>query len=144
MMKISPLIALFVFSIFAVGCGTAEDQNPIPPKPLQQQTKTADPPDTIQTESQDPIRLTATSLGNNQVQFTWSTSENLNSSGGFVIVRSVNPDPTYPENYYFTQSHERRSRIWINVPTGKQYFRICNLISSSCDKYSENIEVTVQ
>lgn len=132
------------------GCGNTAtvDETTAAAQPQESQTAeqpvNPEPTPTPAPAPPKPLQLDAKSIGNNQVQFAWTAIGDVNTNGGFVIVRGPQENPTYPNNYYFTQAPERRSRIWINVPSGKQYFRICNLVAGQCDQYSDNIEIEVQ
>ncbi|MCC6563358.1 SH3 domain-containing protein [Candidatus Uhrbacteria bacterium] len=76
-----------------------------------------------------------------KVKLTWVA--NVDASNGFKIVKSTEPNPTYPENSAEYVDTNTRSREW-SLPSGKTYhIRVCRYTGSGCDSYSNNVEVTV-
>ncbi|KXK26743.1 MAG: fec operon regulator FecR [candidate division WS6 bacterium OLB20] len=78
------------------------------------------------------------------VKLSWSVS-NLDVSGGFKVLKSTSPNPTFPANnlYYIGDGSKRHTTVQVN--DGKSYyFRICryNLNTGGCDVYSNTVQVT--
>lgn len=90
------------------------------------------------------IRLTATPTNDSSVSFAWEIGADAEYDG-FIIVRSLEPNPEHSgKNYWFRQHPTRRSVTWTPLPTGEWNFRICGLINNECADYSNNVTATIQ
>lgn len=88
------------------------------------------------------IKLSGSAVADG-IQLNWTVS-GLNASEGFKLVRSLNPNPTYPADNpkYFDGG---KSSAKVGLTDGKTYhFRVCRYNSStnSCDSYSNNVTIT--
>ena len=103
--------------------------------------------ETTNTTKNDEFTLSAESLGDGKVKFSWSLPEDIETDDekGFIIVRSENENPENDGlNYWIRQSSLNREASWINIPTGTQHFRICALLNEECAVYSNDIELEVK
>lgn len=95
------------------GCATCSND-------LKITTKTAN-------ESQDiygTISLNATYMGNYKVKLVWSLKGN--APYGFKLVKSLEPNPTYPgSDYVYLSSPDVRSYVWTFAYPGTYHFRVC-------------------
>ncbi len=76
-----------------------------------------------------------------KVKLSWVA--NVDTSGGFKVVKSTEPNPSYPGDSAEFVDANTRSREWA-LPAGKTYhIRVCRYTGSGCDSYSNNVEVMV-
>ena len=143
-MTISAKILSIAALVTLLGAGCSNPASP------QLQVKTAETdttitvtttPDVAAPLTDEGLKLTAAPLGNNEVKFTWSVPENLTSKDGYRIVRGPTENPTYPGNFWFHQAPGSSERIWINLPTSTQHFRICRFENNTCTAYSNTVVV---
>jgi hypothetical protein len=80
----------------------------------------------------------ATSAG---VKLTWKVN-GINALDGFKLVKSLEPNPTYPgSNYIYITDTAKREYVW-GILDGKTYnFRVCQYVGSKCAIYSNNVVV---
>lgn len=91
------------------------------------------------------LKLTAEAKGNASVQFNWEASEDLAKRAVvYRIVHGEEPNPTWPSTYYFQRGPMYREKLWMNLPLGKQNFRVCVVEGGQCTVYSNNVEVEVK
>ncbi len=107
------------------------------PAPVVTQTVTPTPAPQQQSSG---ISLSGAATGEG-IQLNWTVT-NLDVSGGFKIVKSSNPNPSYPNDNPMYVGGDARSQF-LNITGGGTYhFRICRYTGSGCDSYSNNITVT--
>ena len=97
--------------------------------------------------SNKELVLSAESLGDGEVKFSWTAPEGLDETNRFIIVRDeeINPEHTN-KNFWSRQNHLKREFTWIDVPTGEMHFRICLTEDDEkdlCTSYSNNVTLTV-
>lgn len=101
----------------------------------------------VATPSTDGFALAAESLGNGEVRFEWSVSEDLVSLT-YIIVRGDEVDPMHDgTNFWFRQHDPRRTATWIEQPVGTWHYRICQTVDKAgneCGAYSNDVEITVE
>ncbi|PIR03920.1 MAG: hypothetical protein COV59_01905 [Candidatus Magasanikbacteria bacterium CG11_big_fil_rev_8_21_14_0_20_39_34] len=120
------------------GCASESTYNP------QNSENTPTVEHTPSTQGAPSIELKALPNGDQSVHFEWSILGHLDVAEGMTLVRGKNPEPVYPTNYWFFQGPDRRQVTWINLPKGKEYFRICIMKDKKCSLYSNDVEVDVQ
>lgn len=80
-------------------------------------------------------------VGSGKVWLSWVA--NVDASNGFKIVKSTEPNPTYPENSAEYVDANSRNREWA-LSGGKTYYiRVCRYTGNGCDSYSNEVTVTV-
>ncbi len=91
------------------------------------------------------LELNAVSVSKRQVKFEWALSKALDEPNKFILLRSFEPDPTHDgETNWFRQHGTRRSVTWVNLPAGKQHFRMCTSVDGdTCYEYSNTVSHTV-
>lgn len=136
-MKKSILLGGIILCIFFIsGCGNDDAGS------NNENVQNTTPTNTSIVE--ESFMLEAESLGKGEVRLSWKVPSDMDVSAGLVIVRSNRPAPTYPKSYWFRQASDRRTRVWDNIPSGEQYFRICQLIAGECNEYSNEVMVKVE
>lgn len=141
---LSSVAVLGVFLLMGAGCATSTPET----KPTDQATNnTATPPAENPTPSEETtpdFKLSAEALGNNQVKFTWEIPSGVAEPASFRLVRGPKENPVFPGSYWYQLLGSKRETTWINLPVGKQYFRICTFVNNECSTYSNSIEVDVK
>jgi hypothetical protein len=140
-----------VLLLLGAGCANTDTptnvDNPIPSvKEAESNTDTAqaEASETSNTPLSSDIRLTATQTTNTSVTFEWELPEDTTYEG-FIIVRSLEPNPEHSgKNYWFRQHPSRRSVTWTPLPKGEWNFRICGLKHDECSVYSNNVTAIVE
>ena len=96
-------------------------------------------------ETEYPIMLTASAVGNRQVQFVWTLEEDTKEPSRFILVRGSEENPVHDQtNYWFRQHGSNRSATWLNLPPRDQHFRIClSEDGEACDTYSNDLLVEI-
>ena len=139
-----------VLLLLGAGCATSNEDSTGGTTPAVKQAGS----DTTSAESDteaandaplnDEIRLTATPTNDYSVSFAWEIGEDAEYDG-FIIVRSLEPNPEHSgKNYWFRQHPSRRSVTWTPLPKGEWNFRICGLINNECAAYSNNVTATIE
>lgn len=142
---LSSVAVLSVLLLIGAGCATSTPET----KPADQSATndTVTPPAENPTPSEETtpnFKLSGEALGNNQVKFTWEIPSGVADPASFRLVRGPKQDPVFPGNYWYQLLGSKRQTTWINLPTGKQYFRICTFVDNECAAYSNSIEVDVK
>ncbi len=81
------------------------------------------------------------SAADNGITLKW-TVENITVTDGYKVVRSIEENPTYPEDTSERLSESSaRSYTW-QVTDGKTYhFRVCQYVEGSCTVYSNDVAI---
>jgi hypothetical protein len=94
--------------------------------------------DTVSGEIQLNTKIEA-----DNVNLTWTISNDLNPDDGFKTIISQTANPVYPGNSYHSLTSNSRNDTWKKLEPGTYHFRICLLQSGSCVKYSNDKTATV-
>jgi len=132
--------------LLLVGAGCAQVESPALEKqatePVVQNTTDGTTVETV--VSDDSITLSAVPTAiPGEVLLTWNVPTELESPEGYRLVRSANVEPRFPGSFWFHQGQERRHITWINVPAGRQYFRLCQFKGGECVAYSNQVSVNL-
>ncbi len=80
----------------------------------------------------------------NKVRLEWAVND-MYSSKGFKVVKSLEPNPVYPGNdYHYLSDPNTRNDKWYGLAPGTYHFRVCEYLGGACGIYSDDIIVTVQ
>lgn len=142
------LPSLVVVSLIFLGVGCNNTKDKIDTENNNKNVKTeGNQEETTTKGTQNGLQLSAEVLGNGQVKFNWTKTDDIKTDRerGFVLVRSNTENPVHDEtNFWFRQSALKRENIWKDIPAGKQHFRICTLEKEKCSVYSNDVELDVK
>ena len=144
MKKLSSSVAILgMLLLLGAGCSgtTAPETKPADQAPV---VDTNTPPASAEESATADFKLTGEAIGNNQVKFSWEIPTGVAEPTSFRLVRGPKENPIFPGNYWYQLLGNKRETTWINLPTGKQYFRICTFVNNECAAYSNSIEVDVK
>lgn len=116
-------------------------QTPSPtelPSPTSAQSESSPTPKPASQNSSLILSGKAYALG---VILEWQTS-NLNSSNGFKIIKSLDPNPTFPEDHYVYLNRNDKRFDWKIADGNTWHFRVCQYLESGkCGIYSNDVSV---
>jgi|APSaa5957512622_1039677.scaffolds.fasta_scaffold11906_2 hypothetical protein len=75
-------------------------------------------------------------------QLDWLSS-GISGSKGYKVMKSDQPNITFPSDHHLIIGEDSNSDIWENLTPGTHYFRVCESLSSSdCGVYSNEVELS--
>lgn len=99
--------------------------------------------ETIENTDLGSITLHVKKKGNH-AELSWLLS-NVSDDNGFKVMKSDQPNITFPNDHHLIIGEDSNSDIWENLTPGTHYFRICQSLSSSqCGVYSNEASIDIE
>ncbi|MCB9798992.1 hypothetical protein H6758_04695 [Candidatus Nomurabacteria bacterium] len=150
--NIVPTLFAILLVFLISGCGNtnqtatkpaADDARPTPER--ANNTTPVEDATSMEKESTTSFLLKVDATNGQAITFSWEIPEEMaKDAEKFMFLRSTDPNPTYPTNWYWWRGPDHRSLTWEGLPTGTAHFRVCVMSEEECMQYSNDVEVTLE